>query len=46
MSDTEFVRYYCIDCSVVSKWDFDMPVPVLVDSYYLDKNDWINGKAN
>lgn len=38
--DTDVVRYYCMRCLTVSVWEFDAPVPLLLDSYYLDPNDW------
>lgn len=41
VTDTDYVRYYCGDCCTVSVWDFDFPVPILVDSFYSDPNDWM-----
>lgn len=40
MTDTDLVRYFCGDCNIVSVWNFDMPVPMLIDAYYQDPNDW------
>lgn len=39
LSDTDRVRYYCLDCYTVSEWDFDFPAPLHLDSYYQDPND-------
>lgn len=31
VKDTDFVYYKCPKCKRISKWDFDMPVPILID---------------
>lgn len=30
--DTDYVYYECTNCGTKSKWDFDAPCPILVDS--------------
>lgn len=32
LKDTDFVYYKCSKCGRISKWDFDFPCPILVDS--------------
>jgi len=31
IKDTDFVYYKCNKCGQESKWDFDFPVPILVE---------------
>lgn len=30
VSDTDLVRYRCVDCGTRTAWDFDAPVPLLM----------------
>lgn len=32
LRDTDFVYYKCSKCGKISKWDFDAPCPILIDS--------------
>ena len=32
IEDTDFVYYECTNCGTKSKWDFDAPCPILLDS--------------
>lgn len=32
IEDTDFVYYKCTNCGTKSKWDFDAPCPILMDS--------------
>lgn len=38
--DGDVVKYFCFACNTVSRWNFDFPVPILIDAYYKDFNDW------
>lgn len=33
VSDEDVVTYKCVKCSIVSKWDFDAPTPILLKYY-------------
>lgn len=41
VKDEDRVHYYCGFCNTVSSWDFDFPVPILIDASYKDPNDWM-----
>lgn len=31
VSDFRLVTYKCVECEIVSNWDFDAPVPLLIE---------------